>query len=348
MQDKNNIYIIKYIVLTLLACASIIACSFFYKKSKEDNISSVLEYVESNNIDYKVNLKDNTFFDKKYLTKEDIENDKAIITNLISNININYNYKINFNDYANGEYTYYIKGIVESNEKDGSKNYWSKEYMLTDKKNIEIVNSKSININDEVKVNYSEYNNILNEWKKASNVSMDGKLRIILVFEGKIGSSKLESKYKIESNNEIYMNLGEESTTIKIVNSGNHKKIVENKISDDTIFLKYKMGVIVTFISAIIFVILIIITRNSQRDENKFKNELKRILSEYDNIIVNVYPIVDTKNLNIIRVKSFDELLDAYNEIKEPINFFMKKHSAVFMIIHNDMAWMYTLMNYDD
>ena len=46
-------------------------------------------------------------------------------------------------------------------------------------------------------------------------------------------------------------------------------------------------------------------------------------------------------------VKSFDELLDAYYEVREPINYYRNKHSAVFLIIHNNMAWMYTLMNYD-
>lgn len=341
---KNHEYLIRYLIFVLLSCVSLVFCFYFFKLNKEATKPFILEYKENTDIDYDVYLKKNSFFDS--VSKEKVKKDSIVlVTNLIDKLNVKYNYNINFSDYVYGEYAYYVKAIVESNEKEGSNNYWSKVYNLTDKKTKKIINSKSVNLGEKINVEYDKYNDILNDWKKLSNVSMDGKLRLVLSFESKIGSEKLNSNYELNKDIELYMTLGSEKTKIYDVDGSGTKRIIEDNKNSVT-SSKYRVGVVSTFITTIIFLVLILLTRNEQVENNKFKTELKRILNEYDDIIVDTYPIL-TNDLNVIKVKSFDELLDAYYEVREPINYYRNKHSAVFIIIHNNMAWMYTMMNYD-
>lgn len=350
MRDTAK-YAIKYLLFTMLACIFIVAGAYFYKLTKAQTIVHKVEYAEKSSIDYRVFLKENKFFDDKYLTKENIINDKKLlVAELIDKISINYNYVVSFSDKVNGNYSYYVKAIIESNESAGSKNYWSKEYVLTEKKTKELQNVDSIAVLESVDVKYEDYNKILNAWRELANVSMDGKLKVVLVFESTVGNPTLEQKYQINNSDiKLELPLSKAATEITINENSNAstKTIEEKEKSDDSKYMKYRIGVVFSFILASISLIMIAITRGNQKSENKYYIELKRILNTYDGIIVNVSSLPDLDKFNVIKVRSFDELLDAHSEVRLPINYYSQKHKATFILVNDTMLWMYILRNVD-
>ncbi len=344
-------YAIKYLLFTMLSCIFIVAGAYFYKLTKAQTIVHKIEYAEKSSIDYRVFLKDNKFFDEKYLTKESIVNkQQLLVAELIDKISINYNYVLSFSDKVNGKYSYYVKAVIESNESAGSKNYWSKEYVLTEKKTKDIQNADSIVVLESTDVKYEEYNKILSAWRELANVSMDGKLKVILVFESTIGHPTLEQKYQINNSDiKLELPLSKAATEITISENSNDttKTIEEKEKSDDSKYMKYRIGVVFSFLIAVMFLILIVITRNNQKNDNKYYVELKRILSTYDGIIVNVSSLPDLEKFNVIKVKSFDELLDAHSEVRLPINYYRQKGKSTFILVNDTMLWMYVLRNVD-
>lgn len=350
MHDRTK-YLIKYLFFTMFTCIFIVLGAYFYKLTKAETIINRLEYGETSKIDYKVYLKENKFFDDKYLTKDNIINDrKLLVAELIDKIAINYNYVLSFSDKVNGKYSYYIKAIVESNESAGSKNYWSKEYILTEKKTKDITNTDNILILEDVSVSYDKYNKILNDWRSVANVSMDGKLKVILVFESTISHPKLEKKYSINNADiKLELPLSKAATEITITENAEStvKKIEEEERNSDSKYLKYRIGVVFSFLLAVICIIMIIVTRSNQKNDNKYYMELKRILSTYDGIIVNVSSLPDLDKFNVIKVRSFDELLDAHSEVRLPINYYSQKNRSTFILVNDTMLWMYILRNVD-
>ena len=344
-------YLLKYLLFTMFTCIFIVLGVYFFKLTQSETIVHKVEYGETSNINYRVYLKENKFFDDKYLTKESIVNDKKlIVAELIDKISINYNYVLNFSEKVNGKYSYYVKAIVESNESAGSKNYWSKEYMLTDKKTKDIKNTDSVIILDDVNVQYDKYNKILNDWKDVAGVSMDGKLKVILVFESTIGAPNLEQKYQINNSDiklELPLSKAATEITINEKTNDNTKTIEEKVVNSDSKYLKYRIGVVFSGLLSIICVIMILVTRSNQKNDNKYRTELKKILSTYDGIIVNVSSLPDLDKFNVIKVRSFDELLDAHSEVRLPINYYPQKHKATFILVNDTMLWMYTLRNND-
>lgn len=344
-------YLLKYLLFTMFTCIFIVLGVYFFKLTQSETIVHKVEYGETSNINYRVYLKENKFFDDKYLTKESIVNDKKlIVAELIDKISINYNYVLNFSEKVNGKYSYYVKAIVESNESAGSKNYWSKEYVLTEKKTKEINNSDSIVVLEDVDVQYEKYNKILNDWRSVANVSMDGKLKVILVFESTIGTPILQQKYNLNNSDiKLELPLSKAATEITINESADSsiKSIEEKEKSADSRYMKYRLGVVFSCILASISIILILITRNNQKSDNKYYVELKRILSTYDGIIVNVTSLPDLDKFNVIKVRSFDELLDAHSEVRMPINYYSQKNKATFILVNDTMLWMYILRNVD-
>ena len=121
-----------------------------------------LKYQEDNDIDYKVYLKDNDFFEEDY-----IEKGKTYITSLIDHIEINYKYNIDFSDEVDAEYKYKVMAKIESNKADTTGNYWTKEIDITKEITEKVTNKPNYSINQQVSLNYNEYNELLNSFKKS-------------------------------------------------------------------------------------------------------------------------------------------------------------------------------------
>ncbi len=348
---NNGKYIVKYLLFTLFACIFVVLGAYFFKQTKAQTIINKIEYAENSSIDYKVYLKENKFFDDKYLTKESIINEKKLlVAELIDKIVVSYNYVLSFSEKVNGTYSYYVKAIIESNESAGSKNYWSKEYILTEKKTKDLTNQDSLIVLEDVDIKYDKYNKILNDWRDLAGISMDGKLKVILVFESTVGAPKLEKKYQINNSDirlEFPLSKAATEITINENASSSAKAIEEKEQSSDSKYMKYRIGVVFSIILAMICVIMIIVTRNNQKSENKYYVELKRILSTYDGIIVNVSSLPDLTKFNVIKVRTFDELLDAHGEVRMPINYYSQKNKATFILVNDTMLWMYVLRNVD-
>ena len=159
-----------------------------------------------------------------------------------------------------------------------------------------------------------------------------------------------KKSYQINNSDiKLELPLSKAATEITISDSGNssNKKIEEKETDSDSKYFKYRVGVVFSFVLAVICIILILITRNNQKNDNKYYTELKRILSTYDGIIVNVSSLPDLEKFNVIKVRSFDELLDAHGEVRLPINYYSQKNKATFILVNDSMLWMYTLRNVD-
>ena len=95
---------------------------------------------------------------------------------------------------------------------------------------------------------------------------------------------------------------------------------------------------IITFI-CIIKLIIIKLPRKS-----KYEKKLKKILREYDRLIVETTTLFD-ENSNIIKINDFNELLDVRDNLKLPIMYFnvSKGKKSYFYIKNNDDIYLYEL-----
>jgi hypothetical protein len=58
-----------------------------------------------------------------------------------------------------------------------------------------------------------------------------------------------------------------------------------------------------------------------------------------------VATLPDISDMKLIEVTTFDELIDVYNEVRMPINFYNSKEGeeAIFIIVNDNMAWRFIL-----
>ena len=335
---KTTNRIIRITILTLLIVVGITLTIFGF-----NNSFISVKYQEDNNVNYKVFLKSNNYFDTKYL-----DENRTYITSLIDYIQIQYKYNLLFSEKTSGEYSYYIKASIFANKPSGEEGYyWSKDFILSKPKTINVSNQKSIFINEIINIDYSEYDKKLEEFKKDYSIQTDGLLKVQLIVKSKVKGEHYTNEISVPA---------ELSLSVPLLEKAVEASIEKDAISNDSTLMMidpikkhFRLACRIMGIALLILVFLLIvrimIVRNNNRREHLYASTLKKFVDTHDSIIANVTNLPDTSQLNIVKVSSFEELIDVYNEVRMPINFYesKKRNKAVFMIINETMCWEYIL-----
>lgn len=334
---KERKYVLSYIIAILAIVLGIIITSFGFNDTTLKNISY---NEEGSNVHYKVYLKENDYFSDKYLGEGE-----TYIASLIDYINIKYNYTIKFSEKVSGDYTYNIVATIYANKKNGdSGSYWHKDYKITDEKTVHLNNQDSFLINEETNVNYGTYNQILGEFKKEYDLDTDGVLKVSLVVKNKLTGEVYKEQIGINSSLDLSVPLLEKAVNANIsvstpTNPETYTTTIKRNVLLFTLIKVVGLGLI---IFGIVKTILTYMDYKRNNHNNKYIEELNKILANYDSIIASVTKLPELEGVNIVDVTSFEELLDVYNEVRMPINHcHINNYESVFIIINDKMAWRY-------
>ena len=113
-------------------------------------------------------------------------------------------------------------------------------------------------------------------------------------------------------------------------------------------FVLYKNGlmnylIITGTFSVICAIVLVNTLLTTRSDEAQYKSKLRQILRTYDSILVKSKNLPKLDNLNIIRVDTIEDLVDAQMEIRKPIYYQEQTESCAFVLLDNMTACFYTL-----
>lgn len=338
----------KYIFYLSIAIVFGLFSFYYFKIGLKNTYQEEVTYKSSSNVSYKVYLLENDYFDEPYLGMN-----RTYISSLINYIDINFNYNLNFSNFVSGKYTYYIKGIIVADKvKDDDSSYWSKSYILKEPETISYDNQNSFNIDTNVKVDYQKYNTILNEFRKDYGISFDGAFKVQLVIESESNAINIKENIPVESLIEVRVPLTQQviDLSIDLSNNDNEGKISEtivNNTSSNYVFL----GLGILFITVTLCLLWIVFRYiiSIYLSKSKYSKTLKKILSTYDTIIVNVSSLPNLNDLKVIEVNTFSELIDANSEVRMPINYYeeVADCKSVFVLVSTNMAWVYTLINHE-
>lgn len=338
----------KYIFYLFIAIVFSLFSLYYFKMGLKNTYQEEVSYKSSSNVSYKVYLLENDYFDEPYLGM-----DRTYISSLINYIDINFNYNLNFSNFVSGKYTYYIKGIIAADKvKDDDSSYWSKSYILKEPVTISYDNQNSFNIDTNAKVDYQKYNSLLNEFRKDYGISFDGTFKVQLVIESESNATNIKESIPVDSLIEVRVPLTQQviDLSIDLSNNDNEGEVSEtivNNTSSNYVFL----GLGILFMSVtlcllwLIFRYIIFIYLS----KSEYSKTLKKILSTYDSVIVNVSNLPNLNDLKVIEVNTFSELIDAYSEVRMPINYYeeVADCKSVFVLVSTNMAWVYTLINHE-
>jgi hypothetical protein len=312
---SKYIFVKTFVLYLLVLCLGGFSVFVFVKGIKAQKEYSYV-YTENNNVDYAVYLKDNDYFEEKYLGKG-----KKYIASLIDYINVSFDYKLSGNEVVNGKYNYTITATLEAKEKGKDVVVWSKDEVLFENKDVDISAQSDYSISSDVKIDYSKYNTIMQEFRSAYGISVDGELIVSLRVNSNINTQNNPEDMDLVSESTVSIPLTEQMIEIEAdyTEVNNETKTITYKETTWIHYLLMVCGVILFIYYLYLSYRLLVLIRDILKNQDKYQRCLSKIFSNYGNIIVKLKKLPKINNEEVMDVENFDELLDAQSELREPI-----------------------------
>lgn len=291
-------------------------------------------------IGYKINLKDNSYYDT-----DELPEDMDYVASLIDYIDANVEYSLSASNQLDYNYTYSIDAIVKVYGDSDSKPLITKTYPLLENKTLELNNTSNLNISEKVYLDYNEYNQFVANYKTSFLLSNNADLTLKLTVKTNAVSNELGASEEISD--EISMVLPLTETVISSSNSttaGNNYFITPD--TDEKAIQNIYVFVVAIFFGLLfIFYFIKAILDTDDVKGMAYRKELKKILNMYDLIIVNVETLLDEHNYETVIVSSFNELKDVHDNVGNPIMFkeVAKNKKSVFLILKDGILYKYVL-----
>lgn len=328
------IYTVSFMIVLILS-------SFFFSKAFNYSTAHTIDYSEKSEVDYKVYLKNNDFYDEEYLTK-----DKLYIASIIDRIDIDFDYDFFVNENIDLDFNCEIIGklIIQNEQKNSI--YYEKEYVL-DKKSLYSIRDKATNnIKKSISIDYDYYNSVANSFKNEYKINPVSSL--VVYFKVNKDGDNFASLNN-NSTMEVNIPLSKQSVNISL----NYKKI-----NNDSKLLKKSEiklnNVLYLVISLILFCLSMFILYRFVKlirffvgRKSKYQRYVNKLLRQYDRVIINSNEDYNDK-LGLVKINDFKELLDLRDISKLPIKYYVPNSNKCFFYIeYENKVYLYTVKKVD-
>ena len=306
---------------------------------------SIIGYNEVGNIDYKVFLKENNYYKEQYLGK-----DMQYVASIIKNIVPTFTYEMHSEEEMEYTYNYKVSAdLIISDPNDNNKVLYKRPSLLV-KDTKEKVTGGSFRVDQDVSINYDEYNNYVNAFKKEYALSVNSKLVLTFNIDVVGKSPLLKEDFKKSSKLVIAIPMSEQTINIGIDTSdiNNSGTLERNYMSQIKKPVALVLGIIVGLLSLALLYIVIYNFLTNRSKTDIYKATIKSILREYDRAIVSskTADTIDESKYNVIEVPRIEELLDAHDSTGKPIlyNEDTENDISTFIIVSDEILYKYRVV----
>lgn len=320
---------------------SIILAGVFLSFSLRKN-DKIISINSKSNIDYSVHLNENSFYETDVLP-----GNMEYIASLIKYIDTNLTYKIESSDVMNYDYVYSIEAITRVYG-DKSKNniLFEKKEIIKDEQKVNVQNRKDTVINENIKVDYGKYNELIALFKSSYLLESNSDVKIVLHVKANVSDSNYFQTNGFSEDVAIVIPLTEQTVSIKLSEQpAGMYKVIEgsNKVINN--YSTFALSIVFFIIFVLFISIYFIYYIKMDKVTFLYRKTLKKILRDYDLIIVNLKDAFDERDYKVIEVTSFEELKDVHDNIGNPILFkeVIKYNRSVFVVTDNNTLYKFVL-----
>lgn len=307
----------------------------------QDNKNIYNNYKENANVNYRVKIKENEFYEDEYLDEQ-----TTAIASLIENIDINFNYKIELE--KKQDYAYSYKIIAKTSVKEGTREntIFEQSEELIEKPIVNTQNSKELEINEKVLIDYNQYNQKINKFISLYNLD---DTTSTLDIEMYVYATDIKNGEQINKNDKV-MSLSMPLTT-KTINIGISKNVIkdEGKIliqenQEEKTILLY-IGTALITLGTIVIIAFIKYMLDTRSAEKMYEQELRKILFNYKSYIQQANNTINENEYKTIQINTFDEILGLKETLQAPILMYTEENElqTKFMIINEGILYKYIL-----
>lgn len=279
-----------------------------------------VNYSESSNVDYKVYLKENDYYEEEYLGKG-----YAYVASLIDYVDASMDYKLVV-DSPDVEFQYSYKTDVELIIKDNKYNQtiFNKIDVLQEEKTYIHPFGKDLVISTNVNLDYPYYNILAASFIEAYDLENVTSSLILTTYVKVTGTCQdlindTVKQYAIS----VTIPLTTKTTSIEFKSdvteaAAEDKMLACRADTSDKEIYKW-MCIIVSIIDAIAIIVLIVYTYKSRNHHINYSRKLHKIVSNYKSYIQVAKSGLNFDGCQVIEVSEFTDMLEIRDTIQKPI-----------------------------
>jgi hypothetical protein len=301
-----------------------------------------LTYHESGGVNYQVCLKPNSYF-----TDVCQPTGKQYVASLIDSLKTELNYDFRVDETVEYDYSYDVSSkLIATESNDSDKILYENEDIITPSKTIDQQTGQSFNVSEKIEIDYDKYNNLITAFRVDYGLTIEANLIISLNVKTKAVSDDFAEALETSQQVALKIPLSERTVNVtveadKLSNSGQIEERTYN-------LTKNLFFVVVARASGLVFVIVlglsVVIFIRREKRRTIYEKQLRHILHEYNQLIVEVEHLPEVPHSKLIEVSDFDELLNARDTVQQPIlHFTISDDSSLFAIEDGNVAYVYTL-----
>ncbi len=326
MMNKKNRKI--FLICIIIAAVLLAFSAYFYIKASSKK--EVLIFNEKSTAEYTVCLSENEYYKETCLGEE-----KEYLKVLTNEIRVMFGYSRVYGKGVDSTIKYHIGSKLIIYNKENNREIYTDEKDLTEVK--EYKGEKEVNnIQDMVTIKFDDYASLVNKYVMDYSINSKAELEVYLL----LGEGEEQTKVAT-----VTIPLLEQTYSIA-------KDLVDNTASEniDEGYKNYLFTSILLIVLDVIFVIVVIIRYFQNSEDDAFEAEVKRILTDYDRIVVETKSnMINLEGKQITELGSFIELIDVRDTLEKPI-LYVKQDEGVrdFIVQDRDVVYRYRMMkNYD-
>lgn len=340
-ENKNLKLLAQFFLIVFVTLLCLVFVYYGVSSRKASNVT----FKEKGAPDYQVYLKENDYYQEPYLEKG-----MSYVASLIDYVKIDFDYNLNSSKPSDIDYKYRIDAELIITER-GNENavLYRENIKLKD----EVSNTAKTNslIDESINIKYDDYNAKVNSFKQNYALSVSSKLVVTMHIDAKATSNEIsQSEYTSAHDLTVSIPLSEQTIEIKFDSTdiNETKEILEYSNFNPINYIYLAVGIILGIVALILVVKLIRYFYRKRQGDSEYAKLRNKILREYDRLIVETKAIKDQKNYRSeIIVNSFDELLDARDNLELPILFYedYNQKSSTFMVIDGSHVYKYKIFD---
>ena len=292
----------------------------------------------------KINLKSN-----EYVLEKDVTDDQIYLSDLISDIDMNLNYKYTDSKPTEVKYNYKIEVLLKaiySNTR-VSEDVLNKVDIIKEETN-KVASSKDLSISENINIDYAKYHQMMKDFKQQLGISAESYLYVILTVNTKanIGDEEVENEYVAN----YKIGIGDKVALIDEKNKDEKTDSVkvdwQRERSIDLNYRDIALSSIAMIISFVLFIVVLKRTEKLNTIKNKYKLELNRILRSCENKLVQIEDLKQIDVEHATRVKDMQQLLILAEESLVPIYCYIQEEpeeEAYFIVTKYEKSYIFIL-----
>ena len=330
----TNVLVVLLIFTLLFAVMAVVFNKTYY-----------VSYTEKSSVKYGVHLKDNDFYEDTYL-----DEGYAYIASLIDSVEACFNYGMVMNTESDVsfKYTYRIDSILEIRDRNTGKLLFAPTYNEVEESTKQILGD-SVDVSQIVYLDYNKYNKLADSFVRTYQLNNIQATLNVKMHVSVLGAS---AEFHDDESSRSYVS----SISIPLVtntlsiNITSAPPAVQEKILSYTtkgVADVFKtLSITFGLLSVATLILLILYTYLSRNFDITYDIKIKRILSAYKPYIQRIQNEYDTSGHQVLKLLTFNEMLDIHDTIQSPILMFENDDrtcSKFFIISNSSVVYLYEI-----